>query len=435
MRVLILAEDCNPDWPSVPAFVYHAARAIAEHADVVLATQIRNGRQIARAGMGNARVVYIDTEPIARPMWKLGVALRGGTEDGWLLADVLGYPSRIAFEWMAERRFRRELHLGEFDLVHRLSPWQGNQPSYMAHLCPVPFLIGPVNDNLPWMESTAGVKRRETTTVERIGVAALPLFRRLPYQRGAYHHAAGILACYDHTIAGLPEATRAKAINFPEVGVDPALFTLPERAERERKTVLFVGRLVPLKGVEVLVHAFAASAILRRHRLRIVGDGSERPRLERLIAEHQLADCVELVGWKAREEVAQIMREADAFAFPSVHEMGGGVVVEAMACGLACVVVDFGGPATLIGPDRGIAVPIGDVPQLTVGFKEALEGLVVRPERMRELGDAAHRHAMTYYTWDARARKTVEVYEWLTGRRAHKPDFWDRAAGPNWQGA
>src|SRR3954451_13555784 len=58
MRVLILAEDCNPDLPSVPMFSYRAVRAIANYAEVVLVTQIRNGDSITRAGMGCARVEY-----------------------------------------------------------------------------------------------------------------------------------------------------------------------------------------------------------------------------------------------------------------------------------------------------------------------------------------------------------------------------------------
>jgi glycosyltransferase involved in cell wall biosynthesis len=99
-----------------------------------------------------------------------------------------------------------------------------------------------------------------------------------------------------------------------------------------------------------------------------------------------------------------------------------------MACGLACVVVDFGGPATLVGPDRGVKIPVGNVAQLTAAFRQELEQLVEQPARIAQLGLAAHRHAMTYYTWDAKARKTLEVYRWVTGRQSHKPDFWDQPA-------
>jgi glycosyltransferase involved in cell wall biosynthesis len=427
MRVLLLAEECNPEWPSVPAFAYQAARAISDHADVVLVTQIRNARNIERASLGRAKVVYINTEMVARPFWKLSMALRRGTETGWLLADVLGYPGHIAFEWLAAKYFRGALQRREFDVVHRLSPWSGVQPSFMATASPIPVLLGPINDNLPWPNESTDVLKREMTGADHLGLLGLPLVRRLPYQRSKYIHAKGVLACYEHTIDNLPDDVKAKTVNFPEVGIDPKVFILSPRPRHAPMTVLFVGRLVPYKLPDVIVRAFATSSVLRQHRLLIVGDGPERPRLKRLIAQNGLAGSVELTGWKSHAEVGRLMRQGDIFAFPSIHEMGGGVVIEAMACGLACVVVDFGGPATLIGPEWGVKVPVGNVSHLITSFRHELEQLVMQPERIAQLGLAAHRHAMTHYTWDVKARKTLEVYRWMTGRQAHKPDFWDPA--------
>ena len=114
------------------------------------------------------------------------------------------------------------------------------------------------------------------------------------------------------------------------------------------------GRLVPYKLPEVIIRAFANSSILQQHKLAIVGDGQERPRLEQLIAEHNLGNCVKLLGQKTQAEVGELMRQAEIFAFPSIRELGAGVVVEAMACGMACVVVDYGGPGALIRPIAGL---------------------------------------------------------------------------------
>jgi len=117
------------------------------------------------------------------------------------------------------------------------------------------------------------------------------------------------------------------------------------------------------------------------------------------------------------------MCESDIFAFPSIREFGGAIVVEAMACGLACVVVDYGGPGTLVDADRGIKVPLGDKDQLTHGFGQALERLVADEQTSVRLGSAARQHAMRFYTWDAKARKMLAVYEWVLGR-GPRPDFW-----------
>ncbi len=151
-----------------------------------------------------------------------------------------------------------------------------------------------------------------------------------------------------------------------------------------------------------------------------MGDGPERPRLESLIPEHDIAGCVQLVGHRPQSGV----REGEIFAFPSIRELGAGVVVEAMACGTACVVVDYGGPAGLVGPHRGVKVPLGDKETLVARFVAELEELVDNPERTKRLGLEAHRHAMAHYSWDAKARKTLKIYDWVLSGRGDPPDFW-----------
>jgi glycosyltransferase involved in cell wall biosynthesis len=54
----------------------------------------------------------------------------------------------------------------------------------------------------------------------------------------------------------------------------------------------------------------------------------------------------------------------------------------------------------------------------------ALEGLVQDPDRVERLGKEAHAHAMRFYPWEHKAKKTLEIYEWLLGRRPEKPSFW-----------
>jgi glycosyltransferase involved in cell wall biosynthesis len=121
---------------------------------------------------------------------------------------------------------------------------------------------------------------------------------------------------------------------------------------------------------------------------------------------------VELVGWKTQSEVAELMRAADIFAFPSIRELGAGVVVEAMASGLACVVVDYGAPGALIGTDRGIKVPLGNFDQLARAFGDAFERLVADENATAALASAARRYAIRHYAWDAKARSMLQVYEW-----------------------
>lgn len=141
MRVLLLADHCNPDWPSLPVVGYKFTRAISNYVDVVVVTQIRNKPNIDREGMGKAEVVYLDTEKIAAPIYKLTTALRGGANTGWTIQMAMDYPSYIAFEWETWKRFQKDLQNKRFDVVHRITPMSPTLPSPMAKWSPVPFLL------------------------------------------------------------------------------------------------------------------------------------------------------------------------------------------------------------------------------------------------------------------------------------------------------
>jgi len=114
LNVLILADLCNPDWPSLPVVGYKYAKAIADYADVTVVTQIRNKPNLDRDGLGKANVVYLDTEKIAVPIYKAAQFLRGGSDKGWTVQMAMNYPSYLAFG-CALREFQSSLKSGKFD--------------------------------------------------------------------------------------------------------------------------------------------------------------------------------------------------------------------------------------------------------------------------------------------------------------------------------
>jgi glycosyltransferase involved in cell wall biosynthesis len=419
-RVLLLADDCNPDWPSLPVVGYKACRAIGERVNAVVATQVRNQPAITRDGIGKCKVVYIDNEYIARPMFRLSRILRGGNSVGWTTSLAMRYLPYLAFEREVWRRFSGELKEGRFDVVHRITPMSPTLPSPMAKWSPVPFVIGPLNGGLKWPPGFAQELSREKEWLTYLRGT----HRLLPFYHVTNANSAAILAAFPHTIADLPEETRDRVIDFPEVGIDPEVFSAPlERSGGDRMTILYVGRLVPYKCPDILLLALAACPNLRRHRVLIVGDGPERQPMERIVDDHGLGSCVEFTGPVSQARVGQIMREADIFVFPSIRELGAGVVVEAMACGLACVVVDYGAPGRLVGPECGVRVPLGNKDQLVARFAAELAALVGNPAHVNALGAAARDYALSRHTWDVKARIIVEVYRWVLRQRAEKPVF------------
>lgn len=173
-------------------------------------------------------------------------------------------------------------------------------------------------------------------------------------------------------------------------GAEPSASARSSR-NRGGKTVLAVGRLVPKKGFDLLIAAFAN--IAERHpdwNLEIVGEGRMRNALTRSVAAHGLADRITLPGFD--KHVREAMRRADIFVLPSLVEGFPNALLEAMAEGMACVSFDCEtGPRELITHgENGWLVPTGDTRSLTVALETLMQDDVLRAElgaRAREVCD------------------------------------------------
>lgn len=425
LRVLVLAEQCNPEWPSLPIVGFKYARALSEFCDVVVVTQVRNEAAIRRhvpQDTSSLEFVFLDTEYVAAPMHRLAAFIRGDPEAAWSTGMMMAYLPYLEFERQAWRQFRHALRAREFDLVHRITPMSPTLPSYIAGRGPIPFVIGPLNGNLDWPPQFAAEQKREKERLRVLRDAA----RFLPYARRTWRRSDLVLAAFQHTAEDLTTVPPDRLVMFPEVGYDETIFYPPDHltgapvASAQEPdaplTFLYAGRLVPYKLAEVAIRAFAGSEVLRhRHRLRLVGDGPEMDRLRRLVAESGAQDSITFEGRLDQAGVAQAMRESEVLVSPSIRELGAGVVVEAMACGLMCLVVDYGGPADLIGPGRGHKVAMAGLDDLVVAFRTQMER-TASPEGRLELAAArreAARYARDSFRWQHKAEVTEGLYRSL----------------------
>jgi len=162
-------------------------------------------------------------------------------------------------------------------------------------------------------------------------------------------------------------------------GVD--LQTLQANPEIPRQPiVLFVGRLVEVKGCEYLIRAMkAVQAKAPEARLVIAGDGPLRAELERLAREENLVDCL-FTGWQTHEDVLPWLKKcrvlcAPSIAVPSGAEEGlSNAVIEAMASGLPVVSFSSGGnPEAVIHGKTGFLAPEKNVPQMAAYLLELLQ--------------------------------------------------------------
>ena len=180
------------------------------------------------------------------------------------------------------------------------------------------------------------------------------------------------------------------------LGVDPQVFSPAHSAQNDTMLeIICVGRLVPAKGQLVLLRAI--SDLLRRGhrlRLRLVGDGVDRPRLEALIAEQELGASVILEGARNHEATRNLLGQADIFVLASFAEGLPVALMEAMAMEVPCVSTYVAGIPELIrdGLD-GLLVP----PSSHHALAAALERLIDDAELRRSLAVSGRLRVLEFY--------------------------------------
>jgi glycosyltransferase involved in cell wall biosynthesis len=159
-------------------------------------------------------------------------------------------------------------------------------------------------------------------------------------------------------------------------------------APRNAPLGLALGRLHPNKGFALLLEAVAET---REVRLAIAGDGPLRAALEQLAGGLGIADRVSFLGW--REDVAELLTNADFLVCPSLHEPLGNVVIEAWSAGLPVVATASDGPVGLIENEvSGLLVPLPDQPGGGPRvLARAIERLCRDPGLRTRLGQAGRR--------------------------------------------
>lgn len=413
-RVLVIAEAANPEWVSVPLVGWSLATALRAHHDVHIVTQIRNRDAFLRAGLVEGQdFTAIDSEAVARPIWRLAEVLRMGKGKGWTMVTALS--SKLAYPYFERKlwaEFGPRIQAGEFDVVHRVTPLTPTANSLVAARCAkagVPFVMGPLNGGVPWPKGFDAERRREREWLSYVRGA----YRLSPARSRMIRAASAIIAGSRHTASEFASA-RDRLTLIPENGIDPARFSL--RAAQPGTLPLrcaFVGRLVPYKGPDMLIEA--AEPFLRDGTmvLDILGDGPLMPALKDMVAQKGLARAVTLHGWIDHKDVQSLLSQSQLLTFPSVREFGGGVVLEAMALGVVPVIADYAGPGELVVPDTGVKVPMGSRDEVVAGFRAALAELVAAPEKIPGLAAAALDRVDRYFSWDRKARQVGAIYEWV----------------------
>ncbi|MGC9329653.1 MAG: glycosyltransferase, partial [Candidatus Hinthialibacter sp.] len=196
-------------------------------------------------------------------------------------------------------------------------------------------------------------------------------------------------------------------------GIDTEMYQPVEREENPELNLAAVARLIPRKGIDLLIEACAE---LDRngapYQCHIVGDGPEEDRLKRRARRLGIAGRVHFHGRMEKQDLADFLPRCDIFVLPSYAEGMSNAALEAMACGLPLLLTDTGGSRELID-GNGFIIPPGDAHALA----ERLRLWIEEPGVVRTMGNRSRMCAHAF-SWAAIAARHRELYyQLIEGRR------------------
>jgi glycosyltransferase involved in cell wall biosynthesis len=321
------------------------------------------------------------------------------------------------WQWKAYFVGRRLHRTVRFDLYHHLTYENDWMASIIGALLPVAYVRGPGGGAHRIPKVFLKGFRLESRLEEFRRSFGQWVFRHDPFFVLSQHRARVILACNREAAEGVPARWRHKVQLVSINGISHhELAPLDQPMKSETFAVMSAGRLIPLKGFDLALRAFAILA--KRHPeagFTIIGKGPELTRLENLIRELGIEKQARIERWLPRERLLASMRSCDVFLFASLRDGGGLVVVEAMAAGKPVICMDLGGPSLHITEECGIKVPAHSPHEAIELMAQALEKLYQDIGLRAKMGQAGRARAEQVYCWDRLGERLLRIYNEVLG--------------------
>jgi glycosyltransferase involved in cell wall biosynthesis len=364
----------------------------------------------------------------------------------WIFPEVSYWPLQAAKEPKWERTYNllwqraalrsaRELQrrVG-FDAIHHLT-WAGvRAPTFLGSLGP-PLIIGPIGGGETSPSSLRdgfGLKGRILETLRDLSNATITIN---PLVRGGLSHASIIFASTADTRNLLRGPLRKKTLVFSQLGIQKEQLGSPRTPRQTPPRLLYAGRLLYWKGVHIAVQAFAELLTkIPNARFTIVGSGPEEARLKTDTVIRKIKDNVDFISRLPQRNLFDLYDSHDLLLFPSLHDSGGFVVLEALCHGMPVVCLDLGGPKEIVTPDSGVIIKTDgrNTTQVASSIADELYNVLQSPTTLAQLSSGAISRGNDFILPNRVARFYQEALRYIQGDGtcSAPPVAWSRAEAP-----
>lgn len=398
-KIILIAYNLNPKLGSESGTADLWLRAICNHCQVEVFTIKAHKSDIRCESYPNTKFHFITIrENILRFFNRLEL---------YSLLNVI-------FIWKTKKVIRQELVIDKFSLIHCLTP-SGVHSWNDLYKLNTPVLVGPV---IGGVKIPRGFEKILGFSMIKLALRELyyDLIHFYKGWRKYFLSASRIIIGTEQICSMLPKEVRQNVSVIFDACVDTGLFMPsynPNRTNKGIVKILFIGKLVPHKGVFLILDA--CRQIIDRvnipFKILIWGRGPLRKVIEEKIVKDGLSAYIDVnTEFVSVEGLIKIYQESDIFCFPALKDSGGMVSLEAMACGLPVITSNYGGPAYSVTNECGIKIEVNNYKQYVYDLSEAIIKLVEDEPLRKQMGMKARERVEQEFSLQAMEKKILGVY-------------------------
>lgn len=396
-KVLLSAYACVPNLGSEQATGWTYASTLSRNGLEVHCLTLRDGQAVIDPILADGYFPNLIVHYVLLPGWV----------DRFYSKSLFGmYFHYLYWQWAAYRVARQLDQIHRFDLVHHVTYGSIQLGSFLYKLGK-PFIFGPVSGG---QQAPKALKRYFGKYWSREWMrdrVSLLLQHLNPGFYESVKRADYLVVTNEDTHALARRLRPTLPIHkCLDVGLNGAF--VPRQAIEHQPggtlRLLWVGRLLPRKALELTLHAFSQVNPHLPITLTVVGGKGEMAELmPGYLERYGLKDRVKWIGHVTYQEVRRYYAESDVFFFTSLRDSGPHQLAEAMAHSLPLVTLDLHGQGEVVTDATGIRVPVTNETEVTAGLARAVEWMYHHPHERLAMGRAAYEFALTQ-VWDEKIK-------------------------------
>ena len=424
LKILAVVASANPNKGSEPGLGWKWIESLTRHCDLWVITGEREGNR-------EAIQQRLDDDPVLSERLNVFFIPR---PDGPAYERTLMFLYYRRYRKWHEKAFSLAQELAgqiDFDLAHQVNMTGFREPGFLWKL-DLPFVWGPVGGtaNVPLRFASVLGLRELPYNAAKVAVNSLQL-RYHPRVRAALNRANGFVTATSGTRARFLEVYAKDGVVISDTGPPdenpicdvPDTAARPDEDRREVTRLVWSGLHISRKALPLVLDALALLPADCRWHLDIIGDGPMKSRWQSRAKRIGVDGHCTWHGWVDKAMAHTVMKRADIFVFPSLHEGAPTVAMEALAFGLPVISLDHCGMADSVDSTCGIKIEVSNPRKVSKEIAAAVERLCRDADELNRLSAGARLRAKQF-EWDGKAQRMLKVYSdavdnWNSSKRAN----------------